>query len=84
MYVRLKDLIEFAYYTWCFDFRELESDLRDVLELAIREGINEIGLDNGNVIYLGEHDLVDVVEFLSSKVETILEELREEYDEEIL
>jgi hypothetical protein len=84
MYVRLYDLITFAYYTWCFDFRELESDLRDMLELAIRDGVNCIGLGNGKIVYLGEHDLNDVVELLSSKVEAILEELREEEYEETL
>ena len=84
MCVRLNDLISFAYYTLCYDFNDLESDLIEVLQLAVvRSGINSIRLEDGEV-YLSEHDLVDVVEYLSNKVEAILEELREKEEEEIL
>jgi len=83
-YVRLRDLIEFAYYTWCFSFEDLEGDLSDVLKLAIKEGINEIGLDNGKVIYLGEYDLDDITEYLTDEVRDILQDIEHIENEEIL
>ncbi len=77
-YVRLEDLITWAVYTWCFDFTNIEEDLYDVITLALKEGINQIGLANGKVIYLTEHDINDVVDYLVPYVEAFLEEINEE------
>ncbi len=77
-YIRLYDLVVWSLYTWCFDFTNIEEDLYDVVKLMLEEDVNQIGLPNGKVIYLTEHDINDVVDYLVPYVKAILEEINEE------
>ena len=81
MYMRLYDLITLAYWTWCFSFEDIQSDMIDVLKIIVKDGINAIGIDPHKVIYLHEYDLVDVVEYLEPYVKEILEEIKENEDD---
>jgi hypothetical protein len=76
-YIRLEDLIAWAIYTWGFSFSDIEEDLYDVLRIALKNGIDVIGIDLGSnkVVYLSEYDLTDVVDYLVKYVEEILESI---------
>jgi hypothetical protein len=78
MYVKLYDLIVHSYYTWCFSFEDIQSDLMDILNLLIRDGISTIVVDLGSkkVINITEHDLNDVVDYLEPYVIDILQEIK--------
>ncbi len=78
MYIKLDDLISWAYWTWCFTFEDLEGDLYDVLQLAIKDGINFVGIDLGSnkVISLTEYSLSDIVDYLKPYVEETLENIK--------
>lgn len=80
-YIKLEDLIEWAYFTWCFNFKDVEQDLREILELIEKDGITHIGLANGKVIYLNEWDKNDLAEYLSDKVKDIVQAI-EDYNNE--
>jgi hypothetical protein len=75
--MKLYDVIALAYWTWCFSFEDIQSDLMDVLKLIVKDGISAIGIDPHKVIYLHEYDLVDVVDILSDYVVDILQEIKE-------
>jgi hypothetical protein len=83
-YVKLDDLITWAYWTWCFSFDDLDSDLYDVLKLALNDGITFIGIDlgSGKVISLLEYDLCDLVDELKPYVMQVLDEIKN-YDENL-
>jgi hypothetical protein len=85
MYVKFRDLIEYAYWTWNFSFDDVQTDLIDILQLAIKDGINAIGLPNDKVVYLTEFDLLDMVDYLSDYVYDILHDIKyeSEYENEI-
>ncbi len=74
-YIKLDDLIAWAYWTWCFSFDDLEGDLYEVLRLALNDGISVIGIDLGSnkVINLTEHNLTDIVDYLKPYAEQALE-----------
>jgi hypothetical protein len=81
MYIRLYDLIVYAYCTWNFSFEDIQSDLIDIVKLAIEDGVTQIGLSAEKVVYINEYDLIDLVDYLEPHVIDILQEIQD-YDYE--